>query len=535
MSRTFSKVLVICAMVVVLPLMIVGTAFAAFYSIDDVVNVATVFVDGLKSPSEDVYARVLYEDTRSETLEIKEGHTKVVEITADFSPVAYKFEGWYQGTAEDYANGKGVLATEDKNLSVKMVGTANYVAVYSALKYSVSFEYLENPEDTSTFKEVAAKEYIYGEALPNFSGEYKGNVYDWAGWMINKEGADDTRYNAVTFEDKTVNLYAPWKEKSAVTISFKYGDKTVTKEIHANVQWEIPAITDEFFNGLGIEQAFGYNYEWKTSDGIVHTSISTDVDMELTLVKTLKSYTVGLTLSDETKADLKEDLTTEEITFTVENFSVFEKWLAYEAKYSFWKVDGIKYGETTYTAENLQDLAVAYATDETKTFDLVIEKVFTTVTADGIKYFSSSSDENKVYNLPVYWDDTSVNGNRLEWVGEASGNSTITLEEFLDINYTDATIVVYVNGGDTKAELREIVFTLNGTRLTINASQFTFAEGASFRTLTLNDVIEKAIALYKNVEGTDVTLENAFTITNLQANFYPVGEFDGNGGTTEGV
>ena len=53
--------------------MIVGTAFAAFYSIDDVVNVATVFVDGLKSPSEDVYARVLYEDTRSETLEIKEG------------------------------------------------------------------------------------------------------------------------------------------------------------------------------------------------------------------------------------------------------------------------------------------------------------------------------------------------------------------------------------------------------------------------------------------------------------------------------
>ena len=61
MSKTFTKTLVICAMVVLFPLMIVGTAFASYYSIDATVNVAAYAIG--ESQSDAAYAKVAYGST----------------------------------------------------------------------------------------------------------------------------------------------------------------------------------------------------------------------------------------------------------------------------------------------------------------------------------------------------------------------------------------------------------------------------------------------------------------------------------------
>ena len=45
MSRTLSKILVICALVVVVPLMVVGTTLAAYFSINSTVKIASYVVD----------------------------------------------------------------------------------------------------------------------------------------------------------------------------------------------------------------------------------------------------------------------------------------------------------------------------------------------------------------------------------------------------------------------------------------------------------------------------------------------------------
>ena len=143
MSRTLTKVMVICALVVVLPLMIVGTAFAAYVSVDNVAIVETVFVDDLKAKSDEVYAKIKYNNSVKDKFEIKNGQTKNITVGAEYSTQAYKFLGWYEGTKDAYLNDSNATFIDDERISgnlltVDMSVNKNFVAVYEVVKYSVS-------------------------------------------------------------------------------------------------------------------------------------------------------------------------------------------------------------------------------------------------------------------------------------------------------------------------------------------------------------------------------------------------------------
>ena len=60
MSRTFSKILIICAMVVIFPLLIVGTSLAAYYSISAIVEVDTYVNYTNVHADSNAFAGVLY-------------------------------------------------------------------------------------------------------------------------------------------------------------------------------------------------------------------------------------------------------------------------------------------------------------------------------------------------------------------------------------------------------------------------------------------------------------------------------------------
>ena len=78
MSRTLSKILVICAMVVLFPLMIVGTTFAAYYSIDASV-VVKAYTNKISNSSE-AYAQVVYDGKAEQDFTITDSHMKDISL-----------------------------------------------------------------------------------------------------------------------------------------------------------------------------------------------------------------------------------------------------------------------------------------------------------------------------------------------------------------------------------------------------------------------------------------------------------------------
>ena len=160
MSKTLSKILVICAMVIIAPLMIVGTAFASFYSIEATVNffAYTGEVENL-----DAFAEVKHGESADSELSISKGHKQ--EISVSTHSTGYDFLGWFEGTIEEYKNGTAALISNESLLKIKVEDYSNVVAAFKIKSYTIeSWSYLETPEAAvkTTAPAGAKTEYVYG-------------------------------------------------------------------------------------------------------------------------------------------------------------------------------------------------------------------------------------------------------------------------------------------------------------------------------------------------------------------------------------
>lgn len=139
MSRKISNILVICAMVVVFPLLVIGSAFAAYYSINATVNVG--IYAGLYS-SQSASASVVYNSkANTETFEVTGSHAKVITLKANAT--GYTFKGWFNGTKETYLEAE--LADDvkffntEKELTVKISDHENILAVYEIIPFTITY------------------------------------------------------------------------------------------------------------------------------------------------------------------------------------------------------------------------------------------------------------------------------------------------------------------------------------------------------------------------------------------------------------
>ncbi len=139
MSRKISNILVICAMVVVFPLLIIGSAFAAYYSINATVNVG---IYAGEEVSQSASASVVYNSkANTETFEISGSHAKVITLKANAT--GYEFKGWFNGTKETYLEAE--LADDvkyfntEKELTVKISEHENILAVYEIIPFTITY------------------------------------------------------------------------------------------------------------------------------------------------------------------------------------------------------------------------------------------------------------------------------------------------------------------------------------------------------------------------------------------------------------
>lgn len=372
MSRTFSKILVICAMVVVLPLLVVGTVFAAYHSIDSTVKVGVVFVNDEKAENSSevgVYATVKYGDENAEKLEIVKGHTQTATVSAVYSQKAYDFEGWFMGNADAYkqAVASGNVGDLDKSseLTFNMADTADIVAVYKVHTFTVSY----SSETTAG----AATQVKYGDKLADPQAKTDNTIPEnqcYRGWLVN--GDNTKRYKYATFDGEgPYNLANPLDSRKSVSLTLKQGE--TTKTYTAYTEDQDANATQVNLNDIDVDNVFdtvkkpGYKYAWKDSEGNVVNEIPAE-NAEFTLSEEAIQYKANITKG----ANITDEVAN--VTFTAESYEAISNLFNLKSKYSFFKVKQIMVDETPYEdAQTFVNAFVAANPDESATAEITVD------------------------------------------------------------------------------------------------------------------------------------------------------------------
>ena len=346
MSKTLSKVLMICAMVVVFPLMIVGTVFASYYSID-----ATLALDlctNSVAPLTGSYAKILVNGKEySEKTTFTYGHLKDVTLVA--AAEGYDFVGWFMGNSQDYNAAKlagDVDYISTKNaLTFEMREHDKVTAIFEEREYTLSYNFETTTEDGKAVLNVpttADQNIVWGSKLPELQSE--GYKYKFAGWKI-KDG-DGTIYTHATFDTKTAELEAVWNEQKKFRISYvNNGIEVDYDEIFEGEPYQTKSLADVMGEN-SITEENGYTYSWD------HAQTTFTNDTTFSIVKTAIEYSVKVNHTAELAANA------ETATFSLENVEGLKALLAaanWTAKYDFRAYMGVVYNGTTYTAENAQE------------------------------------------------------------------------------------------------------------------------------------------------------------------------------------
>ena len=518
MSRSVSKILAIIAMVVIIPLMIVGTAFVAFYSADKTINVSVMFDERAEGDVKD--PQIEYKGKLDSSHKITAGQGGKVEVSAQISSVAYTFQGWFAGNEQEYrafveANGADAVEWQGGKgtltLRVDMQDAADeYVAVYNVVRYSIAgWEYKLNPEQDAVTTNVApngAKQtYKYGEALPtanDLATPYEGDDFTFAGWVV-KDGvanADGTlrRYDHATFEGvgtEGIVLTNPWESVAAAQINFfdEAGEALtdLNREIKVGEEFTLPNVREN----TQIQTVDGYNYFWTASQESASEKITkvspTDTEaINVYLHKEAIEYAVTLEEKDAQYTSRE----TAGITFTVENKTELDNLFNvanWTLNSKFWEFSGLVWNTKEYKD------AATFVTDFVKANPS--EKATAQFTSNVVKnYETFSVSEGRIEYRTLEPETTTPNGTVKYHTGSGDSDAhrpttddsiTLTIGELFGFTQTQngEWYAVY-NNQKRKVTLNKINVTINGAEMGLIIENF-----EQFKDLTIEDVITQIL------------------------------------------
>lgn len=536
MSRTLSKVLIICALVVVLPLMIAGTAFAAYYSINATVSIE-IYVDQLVNGGR---AEVSYKDQTGridKKLEVTDGHLK--KVTFKTSAVGYDFVGWYAGTykalAEEIEGGKDIseitYAVKTKDAKVEMTDYQNLVAVFAAKHFTVGYKYVDSPEngvEVTTApssnerllvdgKEdtVGKTDFVYGEKLHNIELKVTedfpdADKYTFDGWYL--EGSQ-TKYTTATFTDaNNIVLTGKWVDSKHISLTYLDDQGNVLTKNAAGEDLRTDFYAGHTYEledpmGFNFSEGFiedGYAYSWKDVEtGDALTELNSDKDVVVRVAKSAVVYRAKL-VYDNAELQLK-DTVSKELTFSVDNKNTLDVWKDasnWTATYAFWHFDKLTYsGADVADFATIIDQVIAanpHASTEI-TINAVKKADVSEVSIDKLIY--SSETDDFVYAGPVYKE--------LERLYDEKVNYTTfgtTLYEVFGLLGTDGQLASFY-----KSEERQDAVTLDSIEIKISSEAGTSSKARKIEaTTTLNDLIE-FIYEWKGEEASNLVNEGTLT------------------------
>ena len=480
MSNKLAKVLVICALVVVLPLFVAGTVIAVYNSLNSTINVEVYTgekEEGRVYPQEPtITSDAGVEQVDNEgvlSYKVTNGLNKQTKL--EFTAVGYNFVGWFNGTRAEYVQVIGDLQdgeqiefiqeVPNQVLSINQKDYSNITAVFEVISYNFEFYYQQTPNgEFLTTAPNGKSDYIYGEQLPTFADT---DTHDFLGWAIYDEntqtivGKPSKVANFATTDGLT--LTTVWEEVKTYSVEYfdednpLYSDEVTIRTI-ANYKLRQPTVET------------GYSATWKDASGKVITSITKEMleaneaslTIKLYLSTSANDYSAIFTgangatfVGGENKAEFSVEYISE-----LSKFEDMANWLFNEFSYEF---SGYEYNGNTYaTGKELVDAIAKDNPQSPVSVQVNFERVYEQYT---IVYYmngesvdtqtfkdntlpsitlNSLQQENLGYNLTYKYNNTPVSVVTPEMINENRDDHTIDI----DVTRSIINFTVYVSGGD---------------------------------------------------------------------------------------
>ncbi len=206
MTKYLVKILSICAFIVMLPLVILGTALCVTESTDYKVR---LFVDGNDSAKASCEVLINGEVRDNNELTLKKNSNVTISIVT----TGYDFEAWYKGTNVNYTENQ-TKVSDKLSYSFEITGNTDLTAKIAVKNYQVTFvgEY-----DNGDPIEEHSVTYKYGERLESLAAKVDGVAF--TGWVIKlKDGVSNTSYQFANFDKSGAYTLQPtWSNQKKVS------------------------------------------------------------------------------------------------------------------------------------------------------------------------------------------------------------------------------------------------------------------------------------------------------------------------------
>lgn len=408
MSKQLVKILVICALVIICPLVIVGVSLM---STEAVGCTLTIFDGGVEKYGDEDFGGKSSKVTIMVNGEAKKSNkvtlTKRTEVTVTFEGVGYDFLGWFEGKYNEInLEGEKVDKAVSDKLSYTFEISKNTVltAVRNVKQYNVT--YAGFYDDATTVVDIAPETLEFNQPLTMLeakAGKIQGGWYQEDGEYA---GVTTKVANFATSGDVTV--YPAWENQ--MLVEYIKGDKVIasTRLFESQVaEYNLLTIDDQVVKD-NITQ--GYEFVGWTNQlgGAEVTEITYDQN-GIKLI--LNEQLITLSLNVKYNA-LSEETST--ITYNVN--SGFSTYNVTRENYTF---KGLEYEGNLYeynaTSKDYGTLANVLIEAGVKTADVVA--VWDCVFGDIVVNFSASAEYE-------------YNGNTRNWALKGTKNGS---EEFVEL------------------------------------------------------------------------------------------------------
>ena len=349
MSKRLIKILSICALVILCPLVIVGVSLMATEAVGCTL---TIFDGGIEQLGEKDFGgkssnvTIMVDGKAQESNKVT--LTKHTEVTVTFEGVGYDFVGWFDGNYNEInrvGEGADKAVSEKVSYTFEISKDTVLTAVRDIKTYNVTYDGFYDDGTTEIALESATLEYNQPlETLVPMVGGVQ------AGWYNMVEGVAGVTTRVANFETSgDVTVYPAWEDQ--MLVEYIKADGTVISSVRLfEGELDTYALLDDTDVNIKNNLTAGYDFAGWTnqSGGEVVTAITYDKNgIKLVLNETLSIYTLNVkfnALSEESA----------QITYNVKDgFS------AYDVERENYTFVGFEYNGTVY---NYDDATKGYGT-----------------------------------------------------------------------------------------------------------------------------------------------------------------------------
>ena len=496
MSKYLVKILSICAFVILLPLIVVGSALCVTEAMGCTL---TVVADGVESQfngagtSSTVSIYIEGQKQDSNKIVIK----KNTDVTVTYEGVGYDFVGWYNGNYAEIKQDAKAEST-DKSYSFTVRGSQVLTAVRNVQKYTVTYEGKMDDGETDIDVDPVTETVVYGQPLAELIP-----IGDKAfeGWYI--VGGESVLPTKIANFGKSGTYTLNPMFGNHMTVEYYDGD---TKIGSTDIVSEEETLSYALWNETNIadymsENAKGYDFVGWEYDGNTITSLPEfKADgYKLYLKKAVKNYTVTVKFNAISDA-----------TGTIA-YNVADGFGAYDTTRAGYNLLGLKYNDTLYTANEAK---TEYTADGANLSQFVVANNGLNVTA----VWECVYNYHFRINIEGQYEDNE--GYRWTVIGDYGVDTDVFVEkENVSVNFVDANdeaafdlqddLVAYLTEGFTNTRDNEeghasVTLPANA-KLFINNEQVTRISNGKFTFLNLMTTLETLERL-ENLEGSTLQI-----------------------------